>query len=32
VLDQVADGIPAFVWKDHQDQQPQNQPGYDPQT
>jgi hypothetical protein len=32
VLDQVADGIPAFVWKDHQDQPPQNQPGYDPQT
>jgi Protein of unknown function (DUF3137) len=32
VLDQVADGIPAFVWKDHQDQQPQNQSGYDPQT
>jgi hypothetical protein len=27
VLDQVADGIPAFVWKDHQ-----GQPGYDPQT
>ena len=27
VLDRVADGIPAFVWKDHQDQ-----PGYDPQT
>jgi hypothetical protein len=25
VLDRVADGIPAFVWKDHQDQQ-----GYDP--
>jgi hypothetical protein len=32
VLDQVADGIPAFVWKDHQEQQPQNQSGYDPQT
>jgi hypothetical protein len=32
VLDQVADGIPAFVWKDHQDQPPQNQSGYDPQT
>ena len=27
VLDRVLDGIPAFVWKDHQDQ-----PGYDPQT
>jgi hypothetical protein len=27
VLDRVADGIPAFVWKDHQ-----NQPGYDPLT
>jgi hypothetical protein len=25
VLDRVADGIPEFVWKDHQDQQ-----GYDP--
>jgi len=32
VLDQVADGIPAFVWKDHQDQHPQNQSGYDSQT
>jgi hypothetical protein len=27
VLDRVADGIPAFVWKDHQ-----GQPRYDPQT
>jgi hypothetical protein len=26
VLDQVADGIPAFVWKDFQNHQ-----GYDPQ-
>jgi hypothetical protein len=32
VLDQVADGIPAFVWKDHQDQQAHDQSGYDPQT
>jgi hypothetical protein len=27
ILDRVADGIPEFVWKDHQDQQ-----GYDPRS